>query len=438
MDPPKNLSVDYLNLLPDEILVEILLKINDLETLSELCRTSKRINLVCQDKFFWHRKYQKDFGLSSKTALVEGETWKELYKLMVMSGINSPISAGGQSYGMIDQNGDLYMSGSNVALGVESPEDLPFYFKKKHLVKFPTNVPARVVDISVSSGRGMVGAVTSDGRAYVWGNNIYDVFNFQDDIKRIRTPKDINLPGKAIKIKVSRRGYIILLEDYSVYLRIKIDRINFQGTLDLKAIDVFIGDDIYAIITPDRKLYVGNDGNVMKNGNELFTIKLAPKNRSTPIMQVVIGKSFLGGNSIVVLLTTGEVYIWNYGHESTGAIYGTTDFKLVRLPEPIVQISTGNKTFAALSKTGKLYMWGSNRHKKISGDNQNFTIILPGEMLFAQYRSEISYGTPYAQHPVEISFGIPINFVSIGSEFTIAVTNDGMVNFWGTKVLKPE
>ena len=59
-------------------------------------------------------------------------------------------------------------------------------------------------------------------------------------------------------------------------------------------------------------------------------------------------------------------------------------------------------------------------------------------MPYSQYRSEISYGTPYAQDPVEISFGTPINFVSIGSEFTIAVSNDGMVNFWGTRGLTPE
>nr|QBK91315.1 MAG: F-box and regulator of chromosome condensation repeat protein [Pithovirus LCPAC202] len=434
MDQSQNLSIDYLDLLPDEILLEILIKTDDLETLSGWCRTSKRINNICQDEVLWKRKYQKDFGLSGKTVLAEGETWGELYKQRILFGINSPISAGARSYGMIDKNGNLYMLGQSTTSGIELQVQLPFNPKEQHLVKFPTKVPPRVINISVSTSRSVAAAVTEDGKVYVWGINHADIFNFQDDIRLIRTPRELILPNnkKAIKIEVSKLGYIILFEDSSVYLRIKKHRINFQGTLDLKAIDVFIGDDIYAIITPDRKLYVGNDG------NRLFTIKLAPKNRSTPIMQVVIGKSFLGGNSIVVLLTTGEVYTWNYGYESTGAIYGTTYFKLVRLPEPIVQISTGGKTFAALSKTGKLYMWGSNRHNKISGDEQNFTTIRQGEMPYSQYRSEISYGTPYAQDPVEISFGTPINFVSIGSEFTIAVSNDGMVNFWGTRGLTPE
>ncbi len=422
MDPPQNLSIDYLDLLPDELLVEILLKTDDLKTLFKWCRTSKRINFICQDKFFWHRKYQKDFG---ETTLAEGGSWKDLYKQMSLVGINSPISAGGRSYGMIDKNGDLYMSGQKTTLGIELQMQSPFYSKKLHLVKFPTKVSSRVLNISLSFHRSTAAAVTADGKAYIWGNNLHDIYNLQDDNRLISTPKEIILPNnkKAIKIKVGRSGYIILLDDYSVYLRIYVkNKIDFQGTLDLKAIDVFIGNNIYAIITQNHKLHVGGDIYTSKsnNDNELITLEF-PK----PIIQVVIGERFLGGKSIIVLSTTGEVYTWRSDQHFSGSIFTTTYPILVRLPEPIVQISAGGKTFAALSKTGKLYMWGSNRHKKISGDNQNFTTIRQG-------------GTLYAQHPIEISFGIPINFVSIGGEFTIAVSNDGMVNFWGTKGLTPE
>ena len=423
MDQSQNLSIDYLDLLPDEILLEILIKTDDLETLSGWCRTSKRINNICQDEVLWKRKYQKDFGLSGKTVLAEGETWGELYKQRILFGINSPISAGGRSYGMIDQNGNLYMLGQSTTSGIELQVQLPFNPKEQHLVKFPTKVPPRVINISVSTSRSVAAAVTEDGKVYVWGINHADIFNFQDDIRLIRTPRELILPNnkKAIKIEVSKLGYIILFEDSSVYLRIKKHRINFQGTLDLKAIDVFIGDDIYAIITPDRKLYVGGDIYTCgrNDDNNLKALKF-PK----PIIQVVIGERFLGGKSVMVISTTGEVYIWNYGHVTSGSIFRATRPKLIRLPEPIVQISTGGKTFAALSKTGKLYMWGSNRRDKISHDNQNFTTIHGRK--------------PYAQYPVEISFGIPINFVSVGSEFTIAVSNDGMVNFWGTEGLTPE
>ena len=416
MDQSQKLSVDYLDLLPDEILLEILIKTDDLETLSGWCRTSKRINNICQDEVLWKRKYQKDFGLSGKTVLAEGETWGELYKQRILFGINSPISAGARSYGMIDKNGNLYMLGQSTTSGIELQVQLPFNPKEQHLVKFPTKVPPRVINISVSTSRSVAAAVTEDGKVYVWGINHADIFNFQDDIRLIRTPRELILPNnkKAIKIEVSKLGYIILFEDSSVYLRIKINMINFQGTLDLKAIDVFIGDDIYAIITPDRKLYVGGDIYTCgrNDDNNLKALKF-PK----PIIQVVIGERFLGGKSVMVISTTGEVYTWNYGHVTSGSIFRTTRPKLIRLPEPIVQISTGGKTFAALSKTGKLYMWGSNRRDKISHDNQNFTTIHGRK--------------PYAQYPVEISFGIPINFVSVGSEFTIAVSNDGMVNYWG-------
>ena len=60
-------------------------------------------------------------------------------------------------------------------------------------------------------------------------------------------------------------------------------------------------------------------------------------------------------------------------------------------------------------------MWGDNNHKQISSD------------LATWYHN-----------PIEISFGLPINFVSVGDIFTIAVSNDGMVNYWGDPRMKPE
>ena len=59
-------------------------------------------------------------------------------------------------------------------------------------------------------------------------------------------------------------------------------------------------------------------------------------------------------------------------------------------------------------------MWGYNDLKQISGDSVE----------------------KYAD-PVEISFGMPINFVAVAKNFTIAVSNDGMVNYWGIPRLSP-
>ncbi len=412
--------MNYFNFLPDELLLEILLKADDLKTLFKWCQTSKQINRICQDEFFWHRKYQQDFGfgfhegwdLSGEMTLAEGESWKELYKQMSLTGINSPISAGGISCGVIDQKGNLYMTGMRNMLGIGLQSQMGHYSRGHHFVTFPSKV------VSISVGRLTVGAVTADGRAYLWGYDEIDIFCSNNKSRIIYSPEKIKLPKnkKAIKIEVSQLGYIILLEDSSVYLRIyRNNKIDFQGLLNIKAVDVSIGWRIYTIITKDHKLYTGGDIFINKSNdnNELIPLEFPEPVRS----------AIATDRPIMVLSTIGNVYILDNMVGILNAIHGGISPELVKLPELIVQISAGGGTFAALSKTGKLYMWGNNSHNKISSDKQNLAILGQSE---------------YSYCPDEISFGTPINFVSVGNNFSIAVSNDGVVNYWGNPKWKPE
>ena len=410
MNSPRS-SVNYFNLLPDELILEILLKIDDLKTLSKLCQTSKNINNICQDEFFWHRKFRKDFGLRGNIILSEGDTWKELYKQMYLIGINSPISAGGISYGVIDQKGNLYMAGMRNMLGIGPQSQMGHYSRGHHLVAFPSKI------VSISVGKLTVGAVTTDGRAYLWGYDEINLFGSNNKSRIMYSPEEINLPvgAKAVKIEVSQLGYIVLLEDFSVYLRIyRNNKVDFRGLLNIKAIDISIGWRIYTIITKDHKLYAGGDIFINKSNdnNELIPFEFPE----------LIRVSIATNRPIMVLSTTGKVYILDNMVGILNAIHGGISPELVKLPEPIVQISAGGGTFAALSKTGKLYMWGNNSHNKISSDKQNLAILGQGE---------------YSYNPNEISFGAPINFVSVGNDFTIAVSNDGVVNYWGDPGRKP-
>nr|QBK91378.1 MAG: F-box and regulator of chromosome condensation repeat protein [Pithovirus LCPAC202] len=413
MDPPPNLSIDYLDLLPNEILIEILLKTDDLDTLSRWCRTSKRVNNICQDEFFWKRKYRKDFG---EMVLAEGETWKESYKRISTMDINSPISIGGSSYGIIDQKRNLYMVGNMPLLGIA--KQVRSTTRGSHLVKFPSKFIFKVLSkvLSISVGKSFVGAVTADGKAYLWGHNVNNMFRLKDNNSAVYFPREIILQrkAKAIKIEVSDKGYIILLEDHSVYLRIIYGTYEkfFWGFLNMKAIDVSIGTSRlgksrYAIITKDRKLYISDEFERLRNLDTLTYIKSPGL-----VRRVIVNEPMM------ILSTAGDVYFLGGMFE----ISSEDKPKLIKLPEPIVQISTNGKTYAALSKTGKLYMWGSNMYGQISSNLDLYKWV--GQ-------------TNTGWEPVRVKLGYPINYVSVGGYFTIAVTNDKMLNYWGDPDKRP-
>ncbi len=412
MDLPRittNVSANETDVLPDEMIIKILLETDDLDTLSRWCQTSTRINNICQDELLWHQKYQKDFG---GAALIRGFTWQEQYKFKFLMGRNSPISASGYSggigrYGLIDKDGNFYMRQAVTPNG-RTPHSNPFF------VKFPLELQDRNLNfsqpkiISISIGEPLVGAVTKNGTAYVWNYGTTEKNEVVVDSTSqviVNSSNAVSLPIKAKRIEVSQLGYMILLENSTVYLRMfKKDVIKAEGIIKTKIIDMSIGYDIYAIITKNNKLMVGGNifNNKLNTNNELIALDF-PK----LVKQVVVTAEY-----ILILSTTGDVYTWEhekYIFSPQNTIFHHTKPKLVILPEPIGQISSNGITFAALSITGKLYMWKG-------------IILSPGLMRATHSGLTLK--------PARIPFGQPINFVTIAGNFTITIDSKGVVNYW--------
>ena len=424
------MNSNYLDLIPDEMLLKLLLEIDDLKTLSKMCQTSKRVNRICQDKGFWHNKYRKDFGFSSRggwglsgieSILMEGDTWRKRYKRKTLSGINSPISGGFGHYGIIDQKGNLYMAGDNnkgqlgVGKGIKKS-------KTPVLVKFHEK-SVRVISLSATFE--ITGAVTKDGKVYIWGANAkkllfsypsddpYEKMLFLTKDPIVWSPTELIVPGKAIKIVVNQHGYIVLLEDGSIYFSLYHDAHSYDPVmkehLKLGVMDISLGIEgaILSIITKDHKLYMWGLISNFVEGVRGMSMKPMYIPTPEPVIKVT-----LGNGHVMVLSTTGNVYTFGRNYSGELGIGGNIGIeykpRLVKLTEKIVQIETYHYTSAALSITGRLYMWGSNYRNKIGSSLSENNFI-----------------------PVEISFGFPINFVSPGYDFTIAVSNDGIVNYWG-------
>ena len=245
--------------------------------------------------------------------------------------------------------------------------------------------------------------MTKDGKVYIWGarakkllfsypsDDPYEKMLFLTKNPIIWLPTELIVPGKAIKIVVNVHGYIVLLEDSSIYFSLYHDKTSYdpvmKGHLKLDVMDMSLGSEeaILSIINKDHKLYMWGLINDFVEGARAMTMKPMYIPTSEPVIKVT-----LGDDHIMILSTTGNVYTFGrnfsgglgIGSRGTRRIYKP---QLVKLPEKIVQIETYHYTSSALSGTGHLYMWGSNYRNKIS-------CSLP----------DVSFS------PVKISFGYPM------------------------------
>ncbi len=441
MEPSSNLSVAYLDLLPNETLQKILLETDDLKTLSKWCQTSKRINIICQDEKFWKQKFRKDFGFSShgswglsgETTLMKGETWRGRYKQQATFKVfNSPISSGGDYYGVIDENGRLYMAGSNyfgqLGNGTITRADNPI----------PKAIPFKSKVISISCDAFYAGAVTEDGTAYLWGH-LSDlgkgVEAYASQAKQKLSgpfgggapvhvsPVRQKLPGKALKIScgsgdlggIISTVFAVILEDRSVYFSGYFTDIgqNISGKLSIQARDIYTGHDFVALISLDDRLYYwGNLPATHWDGSW----EDSPRPYLAPF-QMPIKQAAFGEYHQILLSTKGEVY--TLGSNGDGQLgrplpededmaYELLELSKLDLPEPIAFISTDRSSTAAISESGRLFVWGSG------------TIIAPKNPDYDQREDVVP--------PTEVDIGSPVNYVDIDDGTFLAVTQDGVVN----------
>ena len=101
---------------PYEVLFGILLNA-DPKDIANYCQTSKRASEICKDPVFWKRKYQRDFGQPDEIPSdnTRYRTWKEMYyfKSRKPHTMRLPMSASSSHYGIIDDQGNLYMAGKS-------------------------------------------------------------------------------------------------------------------------------------------------------------------------------------------------------------------------------------------------------------------------------------------------------------------------------------
>ena len=159
----ENPNLQKLNLsdFPFEVLFNILLNAEPKDIVN-YCQTSHRASEICRDNSFWRMKLLRDYG---EQELMKGMTWHEQYQRGIIRVINSPIFSGYDYYGIIDDQGDLYMAGNNEngQLGNGT------FDSSKILEKVLLESKVISADTTGNAKLKFIGAVTTEGEVYIWG-----------------------------------------------------------------------------------------------------------------------------------------------------------------------------------------------------------------------------------------------------------------------------
>ncbi len=415
-----------------EVLFNILLNA-DPEDIANYCQTSKRASGICKDQSFWREKLWRDYGKQNQ---MKNITWKQQYRLGPIRVINSPITAGWNYYGIIDDRGDLYMAGSNFS-GQLGNSTKNF---RRNLEKI--NLKSKVISVTAglynNNNNYITGVVTEDGEVYFWGTR-----------KSILVPQKLDFPrpGKIVKFVFETNSFRqgIIMDSGLAYLVIPYPKeiILIPADTGTKIVDLVIPMSGFGG-TKIICFFLDNYGNVfffhITTGREKEIIKL---DLPDPIRQLSIS----GEGGYFALSIRGDVYAWSdYNLKGTNSSdlvskfsgTNTQSFYIYKVDIPVfvASISSGNGGAITVTAKGTAYVWGFNFRAALISKDDEEKLFSSGKMV-RETRPGRSYKLPFIKLPLELKLKSKIKLISMGGIFTIALTEDGVINYWGAPGIAP-
>ena len=247
--------------------------------------------------------------------------------------------------------------------------------------------------IQVSLGGYHSSALTSAGRLFMWGRNDSDQLGDGTNIEKV-IPTEIT-------------SFFTLATEEII-------------------IQVSLGNYHSAALTSNGRLFMWG-GNFMSQLGDGTTIKksnpIEITNRFNLTSEESIIQASLGGNHSSALTSTGRLFTWggnDYGQLGDGTIlnkYTPTDITSrfgLNIDETIIQITSGDFHSAALTSTGRVFMWGRNSYGQL-GDETIVDRYIPTE--------------------ITSLFGLNIDetiiHISLGCLHSSALTSAGRLFVWG-------
>ena len=337
-----------LSILPHEKLIEILLALDDLEDIFKACSSSTIFARVCQDDYFWKLRYQQDFGSGHPSEEILKE--KMPLKPYITTGDSMPLKP-------------YTTSGDSMPLkpGITTSDPMPWREFYQLTIEIRRSSP-------LSVGRRHIGVIDRDGQLNMWGNNLSGRLG---NGTKISTNVPQMVLSNVSQVSCGFSSTLAVTKDGKVY--------GWGSNLDGK-----LGIGSYQ----KRRILVPT------------LVKLPKKVR----------KIDNGMVSSIALTENGEVYAWGKLFRDPQIQTGlhTSDPIKLNLPfeEKAIDVAVGSRVFAAVTQSGKLYMWGDSRNYLYLAENWKNRaegIYNPDNPEHRKFTQPILI--PFSEHALRISMG---------------------------------
>lgn len=364
--------------LPIELIYLLLTKYLDADDIINLCEVNKEFKEFCQvnnlDKYAKYDKKALRFGQNSQFGQLGNGSLSNIYLPKPIHYIKNvkKVVAGRKNVGLITQDRELYMAGSNShgQLNIENVKQALFF------IKMDIN---SVLDVGI--GLDHVVCVTTDSSVYGWGSNYIEY--------------DFPVNEKIVQVKCSYSTTFILTESGKLYssgdgtfgeLGIGIERDLGWNRVMIKnpIIDFDCGYTHIGAITKYNKLFMWGHGDrgALGDGNSEYN-----HIQRTPLLiskDIKFQKISCGHDSTAAIDINNSLYVW--GDIVWGKLGVNTDKNILTPFKTRIkakQVSCGSVNTMIIDLDDRLYIAGGGAYGALGDNDPSYHYISSFTLLFA-------------------------------------------------------